>query len=186
MSATLAPMIHGKGTALLLVALLLVAGACGGDDDSSQADDAADQSADRTADDDDGSGDGSSPPAVASGLEDFCQTAVAARDEVTDLEASLAADFSNAPQAYASAHEALSDIDPPDEIAADWATMTELIGDIADALANVDGGDGTAILATFDTPEMQARSAAAEEASNRIDDYISEQCGVDLTDPDDG
>jgi hypothetical protein len=89
-------------------------------------------------------------------------------------------DASRAPEAYATAHETLSAVDPPPEIAGDWATITDFIGALAGALQTVDSSDPAAVGAVFGTEEMQADAAAATAASDRVDRYLTEECDADI------
>ncbi|MGH9213723.1 MAG: hypothetical protein ACRD2C_24070 [Acidimicrobiales bacterium] len=189
-------MMHRTGRALLLGALLLTFAACGDDDDSDEADgadeateetsDEADAVEDDTADSEDesaGEGDDSTLPTIdPSGLDGFCRDAVEARNTIVGLQASTMADPTSAPEAYASAHDALAAVDAPDVVAADWAAITDLIGTAADILATIDVTDQAAIDEAFGSPEMQARGAEAAEASDRVDTHLTDECDIDLGD----
>jgi hypothetical protein len=138
---------------LAAAGLLLVTG-CSDSDDESGSDngDAADESGgDESGGDESGGGD-------ASG---FCA-------DFQELDDQFSAD----PEAAADPNaviEALEGLDPPEEIADDYATILEVSRQTAD----LDPEDPEAI------EEAQALSEDAAEAQERVSTYLADECGID-------
>jgi hypothetical protein len=124
----------------LMAAGTLILGACGGDDDSASGDDAAAAQ---------GGGGGSS--------EEFCST-------ITDLMAASTSEGAD-PQA---ARERVANLDPPAEIADEWAQYMDLM----QASAELDPDDPEA------QAQYQQQVDATNEASLVVNDYLTNQCGI--------
>lgn len=188
-------MTHRIGRAVLLGAVLLAFAACGGDDDSDASDDAdqdeqtggtdaaADDggSTDTTTSDDAGQPeDPSLPPTIdVGGLEGFCRQAVEARNAIIGLQGSETAP-TDAPDLYAAAYDILAEVEPPETLVEDWAAVTALVQAAADALADIDVTDQDAVDEAFAGAELTELGADAAEASDRIDNYLRDECGVEL------
>ena len=129
-----------RRTLIGLVAVgTLVLGACGdGDDDSASGDAAAAQS-----------GGGST--------EDFCST-------ITDLMEASTNEGAD-PQA---ARERVANLDPPAEIADEWAQYMDLM----QASAELDPNDPEA------QAQYQQQLDATNEASMVVNDYLTNECGI--------
>jgi hypothetical protein len=67
--------------------------------------------------------------------------------------------------------DALDELDPPDEIADDYATVI----DVGRRLADLDPSDPAAV------EEAQQLSEEAAAAQGRVSDFLSTECGIDLS-----
>ena len=139
----------------LAAAGLLVVSGCSDSDSGDPNAEAADESNENT----DG---GSSGGSGDSGDSDsFCADFQSLNDEfAADPEAI------NEPNAVA---DALDSLDPPDEIAEDFATIIE----VSRSTADVDMNDPEAVA------EAQELSQSAGEAEARVTAYLTEECGID-------
>jgi hypothetical protein len=129
-----------RRTLIGLVAVgTLVLGACGDDGDSASGDAAASDS-----------GDGGSS-------EEFCST-------IRDLMAASTSQDAD-PQA---ARERVANLDPPAEIAGEWAQYMDLM----QASAELDPNDPEA------QAQYQEQVDATNDASLVVNDYLTNQCGI--------
>jgi hypothetical protein len=152
MSRTLRPTpAYRAGLAGLAVVAVLTA--CGGNgEDSSAGGDPAPSTAARSAD-------GGDFCSQAAGIDQRVDTALSGLD---DGDASLVDGFRQI------AVE-LRGITPPSAIASDWAAMAAGLDRMADAFADFDLGD----LGALDRAEGDLTAA-----SNRVEDYLSDECGI--------
>jgi electron transfer flavoprotein alpha/beta subunit len=67
--------------------------------------------------------------------------------------------------------DALDELDPPDEIADDYTTVI----DVGRRLADLDPNDPAAV------EEAQQLSEEAAAAQGRVSDFLSTECGIDLS-----
>ena len=95
--------------------------------------------------------------------EDFCSD-FEALDQRFDEEPEAAADT-------AAVVDALDELDPPDEIADDYATVI----DAGRRLADLDPSDPDAV------EEAQQLSEEATAAQGRVSEFLETECGIDLT-----
>jgi hypothetical protein len=133
----------------LAAAGLLVAGGCSDSDSGNPNEDAADESTENA----DGGSSGDS--------DGFC----------ADFE-SLNEEFAADPEANTNPDDviaALESLDPPDEIAEDFATIIE----VSRSTADVDMNDPEAVA------EAQELSQSAGEAQARVTSYLTDECGID-------
>ena len=136
----------------LAAAGLLVVSGCSDSDSGDPNAEAADESNENT---DGGSSGGSGDS------DSFCADFQSLNDEfAADPEAI------NEPNAVA---DALDSLDPPDEIAEDFATIIE----VSRSTADVDMNDPEAVA------EAQELSQSAGEAEARVTAYLTEECGID-------
>ena len=93
-------------------------------------------------------------------------------DDARSMDESLAdVDVSDTSSAgFDDAIEAMSNLDPPAEIADDWNTMVESL----QSLADVDISDPAAI-----EQLDQAQFADADEAFENVGTYLEEECGIE-------
>jgi hypothetical protein len=126
-------------------------------------------------DDDDGGG-----LASGGGGGDFCEEAESVRQLGEAFD-----DFD--PEGLQTASDAIDDLaaSAPDEISDDMAVMQDAIQQLVDAFDGVDPDDDEATaealasLQDLDTEEIEA-------ASNRIEEFVQEECDIDLSGDDDG
>lgn len=89
----------------------------------------------------------------------FCDAA----NEVNDTFDSI---DDPATEEYSAAVDRLAELDPPSEIADDWAVMVQML----DGIAEIDVND----------PEAADDLAEAESAANRVGTYLDEECGIEI------
>jgi len=124
---------------LAVVGLLMAAG-CGGDDDGGDGDSA------------EGSGGGST--------EEFCAGFNDVNEQFVDI------DPAEDPEAFDEAVELLRDLDPPAEVADDYATVLEGF----EALAETDVNDQEALA------DVQEEFAEDEEAFTAVSEFVEQEC----------
>jgi hypothetical protein len=151
------------GLAVTAAAVLLTA--CGGSDDDSSSSESASETT---------SASESSADAADS---EFCTDAAAIQERVT-ATFDAQSDPATLPQALQEAATAVRDVEPPEEIAADWATLADGIDQIAQALANVDMNDPNAA-ATLQT-ELAELQQDVGAASASVGAYLRDECGLDV------
>jgi hypothetical protein len=92
----------------------------------------------------------------------FCDQAESLNERFNEIEDPTSEQF-------AAALDAIREVDPPAEIADDWNTLVSAL----DGLENID----------LENPDPAAlaelESAGMQEASDRIDTYMSEECGIE-------
>ena len=82
---------------------------------------------------------------------------------------------------FGEVRSALDGIDPPSEIADDWDTLIEGIDAVIEVFEGVDFEDPEALLALQDEfAEVEESFGDVEGASERIEEYVSEECGIEL------
>jgi hypothetical protein len=164
------------GVALALTVLVGLAG-CGGDDEDPGGGTAA-------------TGDGSVVPTTEptddSGTPDdegFCAEVEQIRDRLENLDSLPdAPDPEAAIGAIEESIDALRSVDPPAEIAEDWSTVTEAFEGTATGLRDLDLSDPEVLAQQLEdlAARMEQQSAEIEEAGTRIDQYLSDECGIVL------
>jgi hypothetical protein len=117
--------------------LLLTAAACGDDDET-------------------GGGNGDS--GAGGDSSSFCEEFEALDDEMSEAESAEAVD---------DAVSRIQDLDPPEEIADDWATFIEAFERSVDLSAE-----------ELADAQESGEFADAEAATERIDEYVTEECGI--------
>ncbi|MGY1738143.1 MULTISPECIES: hypothetical protein [unclassified Geodermatophilus] len=134
--------------------------------------------------DDGGSGDGGSAadtPATSSPAEDtaedtaagedFCARAADLDQRVEDALAEVEGDAS-LPEVFRQLGEEMRDVDPPEEIAADWETMQAGLDRMADAVADLDLTDGDSVAA------LEEAGSGLDTASANVEAYLRDECGI--------
>jgi hypothetical protein len=153
-----------RGVSVTAAVLLLTA--CGGDSDSE--DSAAETTAAST------SAAETSSEAPAGGSE-FCTEA---QESLTNIGNSLSGteDPAEAEAQFQQAAQAIRDIEPPDEIADDWAALADgleqLAGTVAGATSNNDPEAAQQI-----TQQLQELQASATSIAT----YLQQECGIDAS-----
>jgi hypothetical protein len=154
--------------AILLVPLLLVGAACGGDDD-----------------DDSAGGDGAAA---------FCADARAVDQEFSGLE-ELAGDELPSADAMNDAGDALADLakGAPAAVKDDLEAVASTTHEIAEALGGIDFTDPSVLTDPANAEElrqvgerMQAIGTDFRAASDRVQAYLRDECGIDAGVGDDG
>jgi hypothetical protein len=155
-------------TGLAGVAAVVLLTACGGGDSS---DSAATTSASET------TSSSAAESSATGGAADsqFCQDAVQLQ---TDLQSTP--DLSD-PAAAGPAFQQIADrvrqVEPPEEIAADWTALADGIEQLAQIFTNTDFTDPQQAAAA----EQQATQLEAQltSASTNVENYLSTECGID-------
>jgi hypothetical protein len=150
------------GVAAAAAGVLLTACSGSGDDESSSAPSAS-----------------ASPSSSSSSSagSDFCTEAAAIQERVSSTLGEQA-DLTRLPQALQQAAAEIREVEPPQEIAADWATFADGIEQIAVAIAKVDVDDPNAS-ETFQR-EVAPLQQQLVPASTNVSAYLREECGLDV------
>jgi hypothetical protein len=151
---------------LVLTAASLLLTACGGSDDDNAS---AESSSETTS-----SASESSADAADS---EFCTEAAGIQERVTS-SFNAQTDPAALPQALQAAAEEVRQVEPPEEIADDWAALADGIDQIAAAIANVDVNDPNAA-ATFQQ-EIAPMQQELEGASANVGTYLRDECGLEV------
>jgi len=176
-----------KPIALLFAgALVFTLAACG--DDSGSSSSASQAPAASSAGDTSGSGGGSAgttavPNFSGSGSSAFCGQAKELQG-VFGGQSFTNTDPSSLKSDYENAQKALKELESkaPDEIKADVKTLNDALGTLMDVFASVDydvtklatDPEAAAKLQSFDSQELQ-------DASARVEAYLTQVCGIDTT-----
>jgi len=159
----------GAGTVLVVLTLA----GCGGDDEPSTAGSEPVTNAATAA---------PSPQETATGdAEGFCAEVEEIRERVENLETLPEVDDpESAAQAIEDSVDALRSVDPPDEIATDWKTVTDAFDSVVTDLRALDTSDPEVLVDQLEQlgARMEQQSAAIEEAGSRIDEYLAAECGI--------
>ena len=166
------------GLAAVVATGALLLGACGGDDDDaegSQRSDAPETTARPDSDADDAT------TTTAGGSDEGATGSSANADEIGEMDfcdGFRAAIRLDSATALAGARQ----LEPPDQIAADWQVFL----DFAESSMSADPAPGSAA-------DVEAAGAAAQEATTHILDYVGQECGYsvdafsgEVTENDDG
>ncbi|MDK3255560.1 hypothetical protein [Blastococcus capsensis] len=104
----------------------------------------------------------------------FCTEAVSIQERISGSAAG--GDPGQLPQIFRAAAEEIRAIDPPEEIAQDWAALADGAEQFATTIGDVDLTDPQALTT------LQERLAPLEQeldaASTSVQDYLAEECGV--------
>ena len=170
---------HGlqRAAVVLALSLSLLAG-CGGDDDS-------DASGSDASPGEVGGSPESSPsePTGDETADSFCDEVQAAEDALTEATENLdVTDPEGAVAALDEAVKAMREVDAPAEIADEWEAIvssTESILDAVDEL-NLSDPDSAAQQLEDLSAQLEEDAEALEQAGDRVDEYLSEECGITL------
>jgi hypothetical protein len=155
---------------LVLVPLLFVGAACGGDDD------------------DDAAGGGG-------GANSFCDKARDVDSRFNELESSFSGDEIPSKEVFDQAADTLEDLagDAPGEVKDDLQTIVDGVRQIADVFGKVDLSDPSALTdpANADAlqemgEKMESIGTDVEDASDRVETYLKDECNIDISGDDDG
>jgi hypothetical protein len=163
----------GAGTAVIV--LMLAGCGDGGDDPGASATEADAQTSAPAVEPSE------ETPTEAADDDGFCAEVEGIRDRLENLDSLPdAADPDAAIETIEESADALRSVDPPAEIADDWSTLTEAFGGVATALRDLDTSDPEALAQQLEdlADEMEQQSTAIDEAGTRIDQYLSDECGI--------
>jgi len=113
------------------------------------------------------------------GADSFCAEVEATRDQldsVVDGEALV--DPSAALDVVDDALDTMRSIDPPAEIAADWEAVRSFSEEMITSLDEIDVTDPAALEELG--RELERNAEALEDAADRVDRYIEDECGITL------
>lgn len=177
-------------TALAVVALLALGACSGGDDAASSASspkaaasesapdsaavDAATDAA-SAADADAGAAEGGeAAPAVDTS---FCAATETAWAAANTAQVSMSVDHPRTlVTGFENARVALTSVEPPADVAADWKTVTSYVSTAAKALAKADGDSPKAIVKALDDAGKDLDTDAMTAASARVTAYLDTTC----------
>lgn len=101
--------------------------------------------------------------------ESFCE-------EYTQLEEELSGTDYEDPAAVGDAFDRIAELDPPDEIAEEFRAVIALNQEIYSASDGADLSDPEA--ASELQEQFSERAAELEEESQKVDDFLTEECGA--------
>lgn len=155
-------------TGLSVAAAVVLLSACGGSDEGGSAAGSSETE--------------SSAPESSAGSADsqFCTDAAEIQERVGST-LSDQSDPTALPQALQDAAAEIRAVEPPPEIAADWASLADGVEQIATAFGSIDFNDPNA-LATFQEQVGQLE-AQLGTASTNVETYLRDECGIDTGDP---
>lgn len=160
-----------SGLVAVCCVLLLATAGCGGDGTATAENAEPSSATDREPE--------SPDPGPVLEPDDFCAgvSDVAGRFDL--LEVSLGTDWAAQVTAMADGELELAAIEPPAELADDWASITDFFSLILDTFGDTDLHDDAAVQAVIEGgfgPETEAAAEAAQEAVARIDAYAESSC----------
>ena len=100
--------------------------------------------------------------------------------EYKKVEADLAALDDSDPDAVDAVFDRIHDLDPPDEIKDEFRTMTDFNRSVYTASQDIDLSDPDA--AAELQQELTDKAENLNEDSEKVNDYLSEHCGVGASD----
>jgi hypothetical protein len=153
-----------NGLAVTAAAVLLAACGGSGDDDASSS-----SSSSETTSASESSADGADS--------EFCMEAAAIQERVGSTFNDQS-DLAGLPQALTQAAEEVRQVEPPAEIASDWAALADGIDQIAAAIASVDFNDPNAA-ATFEQQVAPLQQELAGASAN-VSSYLQNECGLEV------
>ena len=113
------------------------------------------------------------------GADGFCAEVEAARDQLDSVvDGETLVDPSAALDVVDDALERMRSIDPPAEIAEDWEAVRSFTQEMITALDEIDVTDPAALEELG--RELEQNAEALEDAADRVDRYIEDECGVTL------
>ena len=163
---------------VLALSVSLLAGCGGGDDSDASGSDASPGEVGESPE----SGSPSEPTGDET-AESFCEEVQAAEDALTDATENLdVTDPDGAVAALDDAVEALRGVDAPAEIADDWEAIVSSAESMLDAIDELDLSDPESVAQQLEdlSAQLEEDAAALEEAGDRVDEYLSEECGITL------
>lgn len=108
---------------------------------------------------------------------EFCTEAAAIQERVGSTFNNQS-DPAGLPQALTQAASEVRQVEPPAEIASDWAALADGIDQIAAAIASVDFNDPNAA-ATFEQQVAPLQQELAGASAN-VSSYLQDECGLEV------
>jgi hypothetical protein len=165
---------RGLGSAGAVLVLAVVLTGCGGDDEEPGANSGSATAAEPEETTEAPAGDGfcSDIEAVVEPLRDVTEG-----PDLTDPLAALAA-----LDTLSESMTAIRSIDPPTEIADEWATVVSYIDSVESGLENLDADNADDLVQQLEDlgHQLEDQSAELEAAGTRIRDYTEDECGIVL------
>jgi hypothetical protein len=157
-----------NGLSVAAAAVLLTA--CGGSDEGNSSSSASGETS------------SSASGSAASADSEFCTAAASIQERIAST-LNEQSDPSSLPQTLQQAAEEVRAVEPPDEIAADWATFADGLERIAQVFGSIDPNDPNAA-ATLQQ-QLQQLQAELGQATTNVQTYLQEECGLepDPTEP---
>lgn len=115
-----------------------------------------------------GDGDGGSSAA-------FCSDFQKLQDDMANVD-------TNDQEAIDEGFRRLEGLDPPEEIADEYRQIVQLAKDANDAAQDIDLKDPAAVAET--QAEFAQREQELEAASKKVDDFLTNECGIDAAETD--
>jgi hypothetical protein len=122
---------------------------------------------------------------------DFCEQATAFDEQFAELEEQFDGDELPTAEAFEQAAAAIDDLadDAPEEIEGDMRTVSGAVREIAEIFGEIDLSDPEALtdpanagaLAELNE-RMESLGGEVEEASNRVEAYLEEECDISVDD----
>jgi hypothetical protein len=162
---------------VLALSVSLLAG-CGDDDSDASGSDASPGEVGESPE-----SDSTSEPTGDETADSFCDEVQAAEDALTDATENLdVTDPEGAVAALDEAVEAMREVDAPTEIADDWEAIVSATESIVDAVDELDLSDPASAAQQLEdlSAQLEEDAEAIEEAGDRVDDYLSAECGITL------
>lgn len=162
-----------------LLALGLTGGlaACGDDGDDDAGTDTASASGSEPADDESGD---DAPGAGG----DFCEDVQTLDEEMDAIDETIGNDPASSGRLFSEVAGRMDDIDAPEEISDDWDRLREAMGQISELFATIDFNDPESV-AQLDDPALEEQFGDLEEVGDRIETFVQDECGIDLSGDDD-
>ncbi len=124
---------------------------------------------------------------AACGDDDGGSSASSFCDDVTEVDEAFSTldedieDPSQLSTIFTEVQASLDAIDPPSEIAEDWGTLTSALGEVVDVVEDIDFEDPEALASLGEElADLEERFGDVEAAGDRIQEYASEECGIEL------
>jgi hypothetical protein len=117
-----------------------------------------------------GDGDGNGGSAAA-----FCSDFQKLQDDMANVD-------TNDQEAIDEGFRRLEELDPPEEIADEYRQIVELAKDANDAAQDIDLGNAEDVAKT--QQEFAQREQELEAASQKVDDFLTNECGIDAAETD--
>lgn len=121
----------------------------------------------------------------------FCDKARALDAEMATLEGQFEGDEMPSGEVFEQTADAIGDLaaDAPEEIESDLEALAEGVGEIAEIFSDIDLNDPEALSDPANAEKLQAMGERMEaldetvgESSERVEEYLAEECDIDVSD----
>ncbi|MFD6179302.1 MULTISPECIES: hypothetical protein [unclassified Isoptericola] len=114
--------------------------------------------------------------ALPDGPADECAVVQAAWSQSASLQVGMRVDDpASLRHGFVGARDALAGVRPPDAVLADWRTVTDYVGTVADTVEAADEADVAAAVASA---IAELDTTAMTQASNRVTTFLKDGCGT--------